>query len=356
MAKKEVINNENLKVNNELLDKYRDVLEKYPDVINSRTVDTILKTGLELFDKIVGGIPIGTIISISSPPGVGKTTLLIQIAASLQNLGHSLVYFDTERSLSSRRIKDLGLDVNKILYLQPDSLEQVYEIMTQIILRKVEIKDENPIVFCWDSTSATPSIKEIETPEIEKTVGLKARLNSKYLKTINSILYKANCTLIYVNQLYTNIKMGFGTFGQPDEVVTGGRSLLYYPTIDIRLRDGNKSEGEKYDIDGKIVKLKAEKNRIKTPLKEFPMFLSYEKGFVNEYSIFYILKSLTKKEWKDMGFDDPILNTTGGWYVFKYKDFEIKFRAKEWDTLYLENEQLREYVSEIIDLWIEKVL
>lgn len=86
------------------------------------------------------------------------------------------------------------------------------------------------------------------------------------------------------------------------------------------------------------------------------MFLSYEKGFVNEYSIFYILKSLTKKEWKDMGFDDPILNTTGGWYVFKYKDFEIKFRAKEWDTLYLENEQLREYVSEIIDLWIEKVL
>ncbi|NLU11569.1 MAG: hypothetical protein GXW90_11735, partial [Tepidanaerobacter acetatoxydans] len=92
-----------LKVKNELLEKYRSVLEQYPDVINSRTVDTILPTNLLLFDKIIGGVPIGTIISISSPPGVGKTTLLIQIAASLQNLGHSLVYFDTERSLSSRR-------------------------------------------------------------------------------------------------------------------------------------------------------------------------------------------------------------------------------------------------------------
>jgi len=61
-----------LKVKNELLEKYRSVLEQYPDVINSRTVDTILPTNLLLFDKIIGGVPIGTILSISSPPGVGK--------------------------------------------------------------------------------------------------------------------------------------------------------------------------------------------------------------------------------------------------------------------------------------------
>lgn len=345
-----------LKVKNELLEKYRSVLEQYPDVINSRTVDTILPTNLLLFDKIIGGVPIGTILSISSPPGVGKTTLLIQIAASLQQLGHSLVYFDTERSLSSRRIRDLGLDIDKILYLQPDSLEQVYEIMTKLITKKLEIKDESPMVICWDSTSATPSIQEIETAEIEKTIGLKARLNSKFLKTINNILYKANCTLIYVNQLYTNIKMGFGTYGQPDEVVTGGRALLYYPTIDIRLKDGSRSEGEKYDIDGKIVKIKAEKNRIKSPLKEFPMFLSYESGFVNDYSIFYILKSFTKKDWKDMGFDGPVLDTNGGWYTFKYEDIDLKFRAKEWDEIYKTHSEIHEPISKIIDLWIEKLL
>jgi len=75
-----------------------------------------------------------------------------------------------------------------------------------------------------------------------------------------------------------------------------------------------------------------------------------------ETTSFYILKSFTKKDWKDMGFDEPVLDTNGGWYTFKYEDIDLKFRAKEWDEIYKTHSEIHEPISKIIDLWIEKLL
>jgi len=48
-------------------------------------------------------------------------------------------------------------------------------------------------------------------------------LNSQVLPKLIKPLKDTNSTLIMINQLRSNLKMGFGSFGKPDEDITGGR-------------------------------------------------------------------------------------------------------------------------------------
>ncbi len=350
---------EEIKTKNENIEKYRNFLKKeHPDIMGSRTMDTVFKTGIKLFDNMIGGVPIGSIIAISSPPGLGKTTLMVQIAGTLSKKNSSVIYLDSERSMSTRRMEQLGLNLDNVIYVQPDNLEDTYLLILNILKKRIEEDDtETPMVICWDSTASTISKQELaDEDDTDKTPAVKARIHSRSLPKVLSYLSKANASLFLINQQRTNIKIGFGSQFGPDTIVVGGMALTYYPFIDIRLKDGSKKEGEKFDIPGQMVKVKAKKNRLKSPLREFPMFLSYEKGFNNEYSMFYLLDSVTKADWKKMGFDTPPIYNKGGWQYFQYKDIDEKFRTKQFDELYNSNEKVKEYTNELTDMVCELLL
>lgn len=57
------------------------------------------KTGLDEFDFVLGGgIVPGSMILIGGEPGIGKSTLLLQVAAKLQSAGHRTLYVSGEES------------------------------------------------------------------------------------------------------------------------------------------------------------------------------------------------------------------------------------------------------------------
>src|ERR1041384_1732393 len=57
------------------------------------------KTGLDEFDFVLGGgIVPGSMILIGGEPGIGKSTLLLQVAARLERAGHSTLYASGEES------------------------------------------------------------------------------------------------------------------------------------------------------------------------------------------------------------------------------------------------------------------
>ena len=57
------------------------------------------KTGLNEFDFVIGGgIVPGSMLLIGGEPGIGKSTLLLQVAARLQALGHHTLYASGEES------------------------------------------------------------------------------------------------------------------------------------------------------------------------------------------------------------------------------------------------------------------
>jgi DNA repair protein RadA/Sms len=86
------------------------------------------QTGLDEFDFVLGGgIVPGSMILIGGEPGIGKSTLLLQVAARLQAAGHDTIYASGEESslqvkLRAERLADGAADV---MMLPETNLETV---------------------------------------------------------------------------------------------------------------------------------------------------------------------------------------------------------------------------------------
>ena len=339
----------------EISNYYEYLRNQVPQAFDASTQDKKFKTGIILYDEIIGGIPIGRIVAISAPPGAGKTTLMVQLAQQLQRQLHNIIYLDTEKSMSIQRMEELGLDVNNLIYSSPDTLDECYLVMAKQLKYKQDqiLKDKKTtnLVITFDSTSQVPTAKEMEDDFNVNTPGLQARVNSQNLKRIIKPLALTESTLIMVNQLRKNIQMGPMSFGQPDEDITGGVQLKFYPNQDIRLRAGGK--GNQKDImdlgiNGNIIYVKQVKNRLMMPNIEFPMVLNYENGFSNQLSNFIFLKSIKQEVWKKQKIQNTQFGSTGGWWNIKWQDYEKKFRSQQFEYLYLTDDQFRDHVDSLI--------
>lgn len=91
---------------------------------------TRIKVGIHELDRVLGGgIVPGSVILIGGDPGIGKSTLLLQVLAGLMGKLKCL-YVSGEESLQqiNMRAKRLGLDVGALRCLTETSVEQILVI------------------------------------------------------------------------------------------------------------------------------------------------------------------------------------------------------------------------------------
>jgi len=69
-----------------------------------------LKTGIDEFDRAIGdGIVPGSALLVGGDPGIGKSTLLLQVAAKLASDGHRVIYVSGEEAADQVRLRALRL-------------------------------------------------------------------------------------------------------------------------------------------------------------------------------------------------------------------------------------------------------
>src|SRR5690606_6786913 len=90
--------------------------------------DTRLSSGMKELDFVLGGgvVP-GSMVLVGGEPGIGKSTLLLQVAARLQIAGHRTLYVSGEESplqvkLRAQRLDD---DASDVALLSETHLESV---------------------------------------------------------------------------------------------------------------------------------------------------------------------------------------------------------------------------------------
>src|SRR5512138_1320438 len=86
------------------------------------------KTGLDEFDFVLGGgIVPGSMVLIGGEPGIGKSTLLLQVAARLEAAGHAALYVSGEESALQIKLRAdrLGEDCGEVTLLSETNLETV---------------------------------------------------------------------------------------------------------------------------------------------------------------------------------------------------------------------------------------
>jgi DNA repair protein RadA/Sms len=86
------------------------------------------KTGLDEFDFVLGGgvVP-GSMILIGGEPGIGKSTLLLQVAARLEAARHHALYVSGEESPLQVKLRAdrLGADAGEVELLSETNLETI---------------------------------------------------------------------------------------------------------------------------------------------------------------------------------------------------------------------------------------
>jgi len=103
-----------------------------------------LSTGMGELDRVLGGgIVQGSLTLVGGDPGIGKSTLLLQVCRNLAGVGHKVLYISGEESLMQIKLRAdrIGDFASGMLLLCETSLDTIVEV----------IRSEKPEVVVIDS-------------------------------------------------------------------------------------------------------------------------------------------------------------------------------------------------------------
>jgi len=241
-----------------------------------------------------GGLPYGRVVEIYGPESSGKTTLTLSAIAEAQKQGKICAFIDAEHALDPVYAEKLGVNIDDLLVSQPDTGEQALEICDMLV-RSGAVE-----LVVIDSVAALVPRAEIEGEMGDSHMGLAARLMSQALRKLTGNIKRANCCVIFINQ----IRMKIGVmFGNP-ETTTGGNALKFYSSVrlDIR-RIGAIKKGE--EVVGNETRVKVVKNKIAPPFKQAEFGILYNEGISREGEIV------------DLGVKEGLIDKAGAWYSYK---------------------------------------
>ena len=105
-----------------------------PQVLSEINIDTQggFRAGLDEFDRVLGGrlLP-GMTVLLGGEPGIGKSTLLLQVADAYSQQRLPVVYLTGEESLSQikRRAQRLRITGDRITVVTTGSAEEAIEVL-----------------------------------------------------------------------------------------------------------------------------------------------------------------------------------------------------------------------------------
>ena len=331
-AKKEVIDNEKTALIDEAISKIEKNYGKGSIMRlgekKIEEVDVIPTQCLALDVALgVGGFPKGRIIEIYGPESSGKTTLALHAIASCQQQGGTAVFIAAEHALDAVYAKKLGVDIDNLYVIQPDSGEQALDNLDTLV------RSNSVDIIVVDSVAALTPKAEIEGEVGQSVIGLQARMMSQGLRRVTSVIAKAKTCVIFINQLREKVGVMFGN----PETTPGGKALKFYASIRIDVRKGDAIK-DGAEFIGNRTKAKIVKNKVAPPFKVAEFDMLYGKGISQEGCII------------DMAISEGILVKSGSW--ISYNDEKIA-QGRDKALQYLQDNP--EVAEEIKNKVLEKV-
>ncbi len=290
---KDELSVDELKFGLELQDELVSFIEEKAKISPGTGVKYLLPTGVDLLDVVAGGgFAAGAVTLIIGNPGTFKSALLAQTIATSQKKYRGKVlntFMDSEEAMTTNRLISLGVKNPPIKPHPAASVEDVFKTVETICAFK-ELKElqDNPSIVAWDSLANTITEKEKSSDEmdINKFIGLKARVISILLPKYVAKLQEYNIGLIIVNQLREKIDMGFFPTANDlrwlgDKNIPGGNALKYNAFHMLLLKIKTDLKVEEYGFTGVLMEAKFVKNKLFQPNITVQLVVDFNKGVSN---------------------------------------------------------------------------
>lgn len=142
-----------------------------------------IKTKMEEFNRVLGGgvVP-GSLVLIGGDPGIGKSTLLLQVSAQLNNIGGTVLYISGEESTHQIKMRAERLELRGAdFYLYPE---------TDMVSIKETIKKIKPEYVVIDS------IQTMHHPDVSSAAGSVSQVRESTAELMR--IAKANNIAIFI--------------------------------------------------------------------------------------------------------------------------------------------------------------
>ena len=122
-----------------------------------------IKTEIQEFDRVLGGglVP-GSLILVGGDPGIGKSTLMLQILHRLADSKHRVLYISGEESLEQIKLRSdrLGVGSQDLWVLSEVALESIRAVADEMVPNAMVV-DSIQTVFTRELASAPGSVSQV---------------------------------------------------------------------------------------------------------------------------------------------------------------------------------------------------
>jgi RecA/RadA recombinase len=241
---------------------------------NSAEFSGWIDTGSYILNALVsgslyGGVPNNKVVALAGEQATGKTFFALGMVKNFleQNPDAGTIYYDTEAAVTKDMMETRGIDTNRLIVAEPQTIQQLRHHGLQVLDRYLEGTEKPPMMMVLDSLGQLSTTKEMEdSTEGKETRDMtKAQVIKATFRTLGLKLAKANVPMIITKEM------------------SGGSGLKYTASTILFLskkRDKDVEKGE-----GNLIKVTASKSRFTKEQKTVEVRLSYTHGLDRYYGL-----------------------------------------------------------------------
>lgn len=314
-----------------------------------------LSTGSTLLDYVIsnrrgGGVPCGKITEIQGEESSGKSLICAHLIANIQKKGGIAVYMDTENATNPDFMRRIGVDLEKLIYIQPGTIEKAFEIMEGIISTIRAKAPTQAVLIVWDSVGNTPPQAEIEGDyDPQSQMGLGAKAMARGLRKITEMIGREQITMVFTQPL--TYRMTASKYEDPLGTKYG-KALPYHSSVRLRVQSSTKLKDKSNEIYGIVTNGKIIKSRLGTSHRTCKFEIHFDHGIDDESSWFLVLHEagmLTKADgwcYIDTLPSGRIWEKPG---AYMGKDRGVQFREAEFGKLCREDKRVRDWALDTLE-------
>jgi len=284
--------------------------------------------------KYTDGFSVGGIHEIFGESSTGKTVFITHCFAEAHKKGYKTVMIDNEFAYNASFAEKMGVIPEEVIYCSPDTLEECFKQMEEIV-DAIRLSDpDTPIVIGFDSIGTATTQREMDeeyTDENNMGGAIRAKVAGKCLRKINKILRAKKVCLIIINQIRSKVGV---MYGDPSTRAGGGRAIAYYCTTSFKVNSNNTSDILRNETKAPIgIKghIRNTKNKMSTPFLECDFELLWDKGLDPYHGL------------TDCLLHDGVVERNGAWYT--HVESGEKFQSKGVEKFVNNNEDIQKLLG-----------